>query len=135
MTTFPLLAARDLHKSYRRHKHVVPVLQGVELTLFPGEFLAVVGRSGCGKSTLLHLLGTLDQPDQGTILLDGERIDNVSPRRRDELRNGTFGFIFQFYHLLPELTALENVLMPRMIQSTFWGWWKQRSALRKQGME
>jgi lipoprotein-releasing system ATP-binding protein len=135
MTPFPLLAARDLHKSYRRHKHVVNVLQGVELALYPGEFLCVVGRSGCGKSTLLHLLGTLDQPDKGMILLDGERIDNVHPKRRDQLRNETFGFIFQFYHLLPELTALENVLMPRLIQCSLWGWLTQRGKLRKQAME
>jgi lipoprotein-releasing system ATP-binding protein len=135
MTTFPLLAARDLHKSYRRHKHVVPVLQGVELTLNQGEFLCVVGRSGCGKSTLLHLLGTLDQPDQGMILLDGERIDNVPPKRRDDLRNGTFGFIFQFYHLLPELTALENVLMPQLIRCGLWSWLTGRGKMRKQAME
>src|SRR5215213_382441 len=135
MSPFPLLAARDVHKSYRRHKHVVHVLQGVELALYPGEFLCVVGRSGCGKSTLLHLLGTLDQPDQGMILLDGERIDNVPARRRDQLRNATFGFIFQFYHLLPELTALENVLMPKLIELSVFGWLTQRGKLRKQAME
>src|SRR3954454_22569164 len=135
MPPFPLLAARDLHKSYRRHKHVVNVLQGVELALYPGEFLCVVGRSGCGKSTLLHMLGTLDQPDQGMILLDGERIDNVPAKRRDQLRNATFGFIFQFYHLLPELTALENVLMPKMIETSVFGWLTQRGKLRKQATE
>src|SRR5215210_5379896 len=132
MSPFPLLAARDVHKSYRRHKHVLNVLQGVELALYHGEFLCVVGRSGCGKSTLLHLLGTLDQPDQGMILLDGERIDNVPAKRRDQLRNETFGFIFQFYHLLPELTALENVLMPALISSTVLGWlWKRREVRRR----
>jgi lipoprotein-releasing system ATP-binding protein len=135
MHSFPLLTARNVHKSYRRHKHAVNVLQGVELAVYPGEFLCVVGRSGSGKSTLLHLLGTLDQPDDGSILLDGERIDNVPPRRRDELRNTIFGFIFQFYHLLPELSALENVLMPQLIQCSFFGWLARRGKLRKQAME
>jgi lipoprotein-releasing system ATP-binding protein len=132
MHSFPLLTARNIHKSYRRHKHVVNVLQGVELAVYPGEFLCVVGRSGSGKSTLLHLLGTLDHPDDGSILLDGERIDNVPAKRRDELRNTIFGFIFQFYHLLPELTALENVLMPALISSTVLGWlWKRREVRRR----
>src|SRR4051794_22362956 len=102
----PLLAARNLTKAYRRHRIEVPVLNGLDLSVAAGEFLCVVGASGSGKSTLLHLIGTLDQPDQGTVELDGERIDDVPARRRDQLRNETFGFIFQFYHLLPELTAL-----------------------------
>ena len=131
----PLLAARNLHKSYRKHKIVVPVLAGLELGVFPGEFLVVVGASGSGKSTLLHLLGTLDQPDEGSILLDGERIDNVPSKRRDQLRNGTFGFIFQFYHLLPELNTLENVLMPQMIAHSLFGWLAARRTLRRQATE
>ena len=135
MPSFPLLAACNLHKSYRKHKIVVPVLNGLDLAVEPGEFLCVVGASGSGKSTLLHLLGTLDQPDEGSILLDGERIDNVPSKRRDELRNGTFGFIFQFYHLLPELSALENVLMPQLIHCSLWGWLTSRRAMRKQAVE
>src|SRR3989440_12213794 len=126
---FPLLAAQDLHKAYRKDKIEVPVLNGLDLAVCPGELLCVVGASGSGKSTLLHLLGTLDQPDEGSILLDGERIDNVPSKRRDHLRNGTFGFIFQFYHLLPELTALENVLMPQLIHCSVWGWLIRRRAL------
>src|SRR5205085_3755407 len=106
-----MLTATNLHKSYRRHKVEVPVLRGVDLEVHPGEFLSVIGASGSGKSTLLHLLGTLDQPDKGTIHLQGKRIDNAWAAARDELRNKTFGFVFQFYHLLPELTTLENVLM------------------------
>jgi lipoprotein-releasing system ATP-binding protein len=129
---FPLLAARNLHKTYRRHKIEVPVLCGLDLVVHAGEFLCVVGASGSGKSTLLHLLGTLDQPDEGSILLEGERTDQAPPRRRDQLRNGVFGFIFQFYHLLPELTALENVLMPAMIRCSVLGWLSQRSAMRRQ---
>ncbi|MFO0880575.1 MAG: ABC transporter ATP-binding protein [Gemmataceae bacterium] len=133
--SFPLLAARDLQKAYRRHRIEVPVLLGVDLHVQAGEFLCIVGASGSGKSTLLHLLGTLDHPDQGTVLLDGERIDNVPARRRDQLRNSTFGFIFQFYHLLPELTALENVLMPALIQSSILGWMWRRRPLRRRAHE
>lgn len=132
---FPLLAARGLHKTYRKHRIEVPVLTGLDLLVHAGEFLCVVGASGSGKSTLLHLLGTLDQPDQGSILLDGERIDNVPPKRRDELRNRTFGFIFQFYHLLPELTALENVLMPEYIRSSVLGWFWSGRERRKRAVE
>jgi lipoprotein-releasing system ATP-binding protein len=134
-TAFPLLAARNLHKSYRKHKIVVPVLAGLELVIHQGEFLCVVGASGSGKSTLLHLLGTLDQPDEGSILLDGERIDNVPVQRRDDLRNSTFGFIFQFYHLLPELSALDNVLMPQLIRCSVLGWFQKRWRLRKEATE
>jgi lipoprotein-releasing system ATP-binding protein len=130
--TAPLLSAQNLHKTYRKNAVVVPVLGGLDLRVQPGEFLSVVGASGSGKSTLLHLLGTLDQPDEGRIYLEGRRIDNVPARQRDELRNRTFGFIFQFYHLLPELTALENVLMPQMIEHSVLGWWSRRRELKKQ---
>jgi lipoprotein-releasing system ATP-binding protein len=133
--TTPLLAAVGLHKAYRKHKIEVPVLTGVDLEVQPGELLCVVGASGSGKSTLLHLLGILDRPDQGMVLLDGERIDDAPAERRDQLRNGTFGFIFQFYHLLPELTALENVLMPQYISHSVLQWFGARRGLRKQAME
>ena len=103
-------------KTYRRNADkVAVVLRGSIWRFSQGEFLSVVGASGSGKSTLLHLLGTLDQPDDGCIHLEGRRIDNLAAHDRDQLRNQTFGFIFQFYHLLPELTTLENVLMPQMI--------------------
>jgi lipoprotein-releasing system ATP-binding protein len=131
----PLLSAHDLHKTYRRHKEEVPVLKGVDLEVQAGEYLCVLGRSGSGKSTLLHLLGTLDRPDRGSISLDGKRIDDVPAQERDRLRNATFGFIFQFYHLLPELSALENVLMPQYIRQSFWGWLGRRGELRRQGAE
>ncbi|HEV3115919.1 MAG TPA: ABC transporter ATP-binding protein, partial [Gemmataceae bacterium] len=100
-----------------------------------GEFLSVVGASGSGKSTLLHLLGTIDAPDEGRIFLGGKRIDNLSAERRDGLRNREFGFIFQFYHLLPELNTLENVLVPQMIAHSVFGWLRQKSALKKRASE
>jgi lipoprotein-releasing system ATP-binding protein len=131
MDANPLLRAVHLHKTYRRYAQSVPVLRGLDLEVYGGEFLSVVGASGSGKSTLLHLLGTLDRPDQGAIYLQGQRIDNLPLSRRDELRNRTFGFIFQFYHLLPELNTLENVLMPEMIAHSFVGWLGRRRELRK----
>ena len=111
----PLLSAHGLMKSYRKGRHAVPVLLGVDFAVCPGEFVAVVGQSGSGKSTLLHLLGTLDAPDSGEIHWEKERIDNLPAAARDLLRNRYFGMIFQFYHLLPEVTTLENVLMPMMV--------------------
>jgi lipoprotein-releasing system ATP-binding protein len=126
-----LLTAVNVHKTYRKHTIQVPVLRGVDLSVRAREFLSVVGPSGCGKSTLLHLLGTLDRPDHGQILLDGRRIDNLPGEQRDKLRNQTFGFIFQFYHLLPELTTLENVLMPHLIAESVLGWFGARRRLRR----
>ena len=83
----------------------IPVLQGVELAIREGEFVAVIGPSGCGKSTLLHVLATLDAPDSGEVCFEGNRIDNLPAAGRDILRNRYFGMVFQFYHLLPELTT------------------------------
>ncbi len=121
-----ILVAKDLHKAYRKGPVEVPVLRGVGLAVRQGEFLAVVGQSGCGKTTLLHLLGTLDVPDKGEIHFDGGRIDNLPSHRRDWLRNRRFGMIFQFYHLLPEMTTLENVLAPLMITHGVLSYWRQR---------
>jgi lipoprotein-releasing system ATP-binding protein len=125
-----MLTATNLHKTYRRHTTLVPVLRGLDLDVNAGEFLSVIGASGSGKSTLLHLLGTLDAPDEGEIRLDGHRIDDLPGRERDDLRNRTFGLIFQFYHLLPELNTLENVLIPAMIEHSIFGWWGRRRELR-----
>ncbi|GAB6166872.1 hypothetical protein JCM19992_28720 [Thermostilla marina] len=111
----PQLTVTGLEKAYRKGNHVVPVLRGVDLEIRRGEFVAIVGQSGSGKSTLLHLMGLLDSPDAGEIGFDGRRVDNAPVRVRERLRNERIGMIFQFYHLLPELTALENVLTPIMI--------------------
>ena len=132
LDTHPLLSAINLHKTYRKNVDKIEVLRGLDLDVFEGEFVSVVGASGSGKSTMLHLLGTLDAPDEGSVYLDGRRIDHLPAPQRDELRNHTFGFIFQFYHLLPELNTLENVLMPMMIGASVWGWLGQRKAYKKQ---
>src|SRR5438132_13067672 len=131
----PLLSATNLYKTYRQNALKVRVLRGLNLDVYPGEFLSVVGVSGSGKSTLLHLLGTIDRPDEGTIQLAGKRIDDLPADQRDVLRNQTFGFIFQFYHLLPELNALENVLIPQMIKHSTWSWLRHRQPLRRRGVE
>ena len=125
----------DLHKSYRKGSIEVPVLRGVSLSVRRGEFLAIVGQSGSGKSTLLHLLGTLDAPDQGEIYYAGRRIDNLAAKARDTLRNRQFGMIFQFYHLLPELNTLENVLTPLMITHGVWGFLRHRRPHRARAEE
>jgi lipoprotein-releasing system ATP-binding protein len=110
------MAAVGLRKNYRKGSVDIPVLKGVDLELYCGEFLAVVGQSGSGKSTLLHCLGTLDAPTGGEVHFLGHRIDHLGAAQRDRLRNEELAMIFQFYHLLPELTTLENVLMPLLIQ-------------------
>jgi len=125
------LTTVDLHKSYRKGPVEVPVLRGVTMGVRRGEFLAIVGQSGSGKSTLLHLLGTLDAPDHGEIHYSGNRIDNLPASARDTLRNSHFGMIFQFYHLLPELSMLENVLMPLMITHGAWNYFLNRRKHRE----
>lgn len=130
-----MLVADNLTKSYRRHADVVRVLNGLDFAVHDGEFVSIVGASGSGKSTLLHLLGTLDAPDSGSIWLDGRRIDNLPGRDRDVLRNRTFGFIFQFYHLLPELSTLDNVLMPAYVNHGILGWMRTRRAWRSRAEE
>ncbi|MCS7166445.1 MAG: ABC transporter ATP-binding protein [Gemmatales bacterium] len=130
-----LLEARDLHKSYHKGRHEISVLRGVDLRVEEGELIAIVGASGSGKSTLLHLLGTLDVPDRGEVWFAGRRVDRLSASEKDRLRNCEIGFIFQFYHLLPELTLLENVLMPAMIQCSLWSWWLRRWEAHRRAWE
>jgi len=130
-----MLAATDITKTYNRHAHSVPVLTGVDLDVAEGEFLSIVGASGSGKSTLLHILGTLDDANSGTITLDGHRIDNVPNKDRELLRNRTFGYVFQFYHLLPEFSALDNVLMPATIANSFMSWMASRREWRRRAEE
>ncbi len=107
-----LLEARAVHKTYEMGRRSLEVLRGVDLTVRHGEFLALRGASGAGKSTLLHLLGGLDHPTAGEIFFDGEKLGSFSPAAVARLRNRRVGFIFQAYHLFPELDALENVCLP-----------------------
>ena len=130
-----VMSVSNLHKSYRKGKLEVPVLKGVDLKITEADFTAIVGQSGSGKSTLLHLLGTLDAPDKGEIRFQGARIDNASSREKEHLRNTEFGLIFQFYHLLPELTTLENVLVPKMVQDGFWKYLKNKRQYKKRATE
>lgn len=111
----PLLEARDLAKSYTTGAGRLDVLRGVSFDIHAGEVVAITGESGTGKSTLLHLLGALDRPDAGTVTYDGEAVFSKSDEALAAFRNRSVGFVFQFHHLLPEFTALENVAMPALI--------------------
>jgi lipoprotein-releasing system ATP-binding protein len=111
----PLLAATGLVKGYRTPAGPVRVLEGLDLEVGRGEMVAIVGASGVGKSTLLHVLGTLDRPDAGEVKVAGEDVFRLPEDRLRRFRNRTLGFVFQFHHLLPEFSALENVMMPLLI--------------------
>lgn len=110
-----LLTARNIHKKYQQGISSLHILKGVDLDIHEGEVLALVGPSGAGKSTLLHILGGLDRPSEGDVLLEGKSVYTVSDVERARIRNQHIGFVFQFYHLLPEFTALENVALPTML--------------------
>jgi lipoprotein-releasing system ATP-binding protein len=112
----PLVLAQDVRKSFQHMGRTLDVLKGIDLQIDEGEVLAIVGASGAGKSTFLHCMGTLDVPTAGSIRVGGEELTSLSSSRLAELRNRTIGFVFQFHHLLPEFNALENVMMPGLIQ-------------------
>lgn len=120
-----MLEAKNIHKSYGK----VNVLKGVSIKLTEGEIVSLIGASGAGKSTLLQVLGTLDHPDQGDILFEGKSIHQLPEKQQARFRNESLGFIFQFHHLLPEFTALENVCMPGWIGK------KSRSEVEKRGKD
>jgi lipoprotein-releasing system ATP-binding protein len=111
-----VITVTDLYKSFPMGGQTLTVLKGVNLQIQRGELIAIVGASGAGKSTLLHIIGTLDRPTTGTVHFDGHDMFHMSEGEQAEFRNRRIGFVFQFHHLLPEFTALENVCMPALIQ-------------------
>ena len=114
--TAPILEARGVHKSFKQGPVTLDVLQGVAMSVAVGERIAIVGASGSGKTTLLQILGGLDRPTTGQVLVDGKDIHEQSEQERGALRNRALGFVYQFHHLLPEFSALENVAMPLLVR-------------------
>ncbi|NCO22708.1 MAG: ABC transporter ATP-binding protein [Rhodobacterales bacterium] len=111
----PVLVLESIEKTYNKGAiNAVPVLAGIDLTVARGEVVAVIAPSGAGKSTLLHIAGLLDTPDAGRVVLGGEDMTGLSDRRRTRARRGDIGFVYQFHHLLPEFTALENIVLPQL---------------------
>lgn len=121
-----ILQASDLNKTYQESGQDIAVLRGVDLDVREGEMVAIIGASGSGKSTLLHALGLLDEPDSGTLEIDGRATRGLSEAQRSKLRNTSLGFVYQFHHLLPEFSALDNVAMPLIVRRD------KRSAAREQ---
>jgi lipoprotein-releasing system ATP-binding protein len=117
-----MIRAENISKSYKMGKARLDVLRGVSVSVKKGEFAAIVGASGSGKSTLLHILGALDRPDDGTVFYADQALNKLKSSRLNHYRNKTVGFVFQFYHLLDELTVLENVLAPAMASVSTFGW-------------
>jgi len=124
-----ILEAADVSKVYLDGATEVHALRGARLEIERGEVLAITGTSGAGKSTLLHVLGLLDEPTGGCVLYCGRKVSTLPSAEVARIRNAHFGFVFQFFHLLPDLTALENVQLPQMVASSYFGW----RALKKRG--
>ena len=130
-----ILKAEGVYKSYRMGATEVKVLKGVDLAVKRGEFLAIVGASGSGKSTLLHILGALDSPDKGVVAFGGRDLSRFSGDELNKFRNKMVGFVFQFYHLLDELSVLENVFLPVMVSRSVVGWFSCRRWAKRRARE
>ncbi len=131
LTTEPIFAASNVVKEYTVGAESVQVLRGIDLEVARGEMVAIVGQSGTGKSTLLHLLGLLDRPTSGEIRFLGKVVSSAGAKARADLRLAHIGFVFQFYHLIAELDALENVLLARMLDRSALAWISARKAERE----
>ena len=127
----PVISAVAVAKHFRLAKQDIPVLRGVDLQVEQGEMVALLGASGAGKSTLLHILGLLDPPTSGSVLFDGEPVHDLPIQQRARLRHEHTGFVFQFYHLIPELTALQNVMLARMMTTSVLEYWRERKAAKQ----
>ncbi len=130
-----ILTTVNLQKEYRTKAGPLPVLKELNFSVRQGELLAIVGASGVGKSTLLHVLGLLDAPTAGQVHFRGQDIYALKAQAKDRLRNQAFGFVFQFYYLLPEFNALENVVMPEMIHHGIFSWHGYKKAARRRARE
>jgi len=130
-----ILSARNIHKTYAIGRTRQHVLRGVNLEVHQGEFVAIMGASGSGKSTLLHILGLLDRPDEGQVFFEKRDLFTLSSAQQDHIRSRQIGFVFQFYHLLPELNLEENVLLPLMVDSSILAWPARRRQARQQTRE
>ncbi len=124
------LVAHDMVKEYAQGSEKLRVLRGVSLNVREGEFLVIVGASGAGKSTLLHLLGLLDSPTSGEVQFEGKSLTRLSGLQQAKLRNTLFGFVFQFFHLLPDFNAVENVMMPAYVRFRMLEWTQRRREVR-----
>jgi lipoprotein-releasing system ATP-binding protein len=130
-----VLEAHGIERTYQMAHETIPVLEGLDLTLVRGESVSVVGASGSGKTTMIHVLGLLDRPGRGSLRIGTEDVLAASGSRRADLRNRHFGFVFQFYHLVNELTALENVQLPAMIGTGLLEWPRRRGELRERARD
>jgi lipoprotein-releasing system ATP-binding protein len=130
-----ILEARSLIKSFRMGPTTHTILKGVDVAIRQGEFVAIEGRSGSGKSTLLHLMGLLDVPDSGEVIVNGRTASRLSSAERCVVRNREIGFVFQFYHLLPELNVLQNTMLAPMVQHSVGSFAKGRAALQQRAEE
>ena len=129
------IQVHQLHKSYRLGQVGLHVLRGVSFSVPRGQFACIVGASGSGKSTLLHLIGLLDRPDRGQIMLEGQDAARLSHAQRNRFRCGSIGFVFQFYHLLAELSVLQNVLLPARVEHSWLDWLGHRGQARRRATE